>query len=38
MDQFSQSPAAERSYPIGFVVLPAFVGALLWLVAMIGGY
>ncbi len=38
MDQFPQSPTAERSYPIGIVVLPAFLGALLWLIAMIGGY
>ncbi len=25
----------DRSYPLGFVVVPTFVGTLLWLIAML---
>ncbi len=31
------SPPSDRPCPIGFVVAPAFVCALLWLYAMLGG-
>jgi hypothetical protein len=31
MDSRPQLPTADRSCPIGFVVLPSFIGALVWL-------
>jgi hypothetical protein len=36
MDQQPQLPAAnDHAFPMAFVVIPAFVGALLWLVTML---
>lgn len=28
--------ASEHAFPMGFVMVPAFVGALLWLLTMLG--
>ena len=39
MDPQTQIPLTDdRSYPMGFVVVPAFVGTLLWLIAMLGRF
>jgi hypothetical protein len=39
MDQQAQGPLTDdHAVPTGFVVLPAFVGALLWLIAMLSRF
>ncbi len=35
MEPESPAPVAERSYPLGFVLAPAFIGGLVWLLAML---
>ncbi len=37
MDQQPQLPLThEHAFPMGFIIVPAFVGALLWLLTMLG--
>ena len=39
MDHQPPAPLTDdQVFPMGFVVMPAFVGALLWLVAMLGRF
>ena len=35
MEQDTQTPTVERSCPLGFIVLPAFVGGLIWLLVLL---
>jgi len=35
MEQETQTPPADRTFPLTFVVLPAFVGGLIWLLALL---
>ncbi len=35
MEQQTYSPETERACPVGLVLVPTFVGALLWLIAMV---
>jgi hypothetical protein len=35
VDQDTPLPTTERPSPLGFLLLPAFVGGLVWLVAML---
>ena len=35
METDTPAPPAERSYPLGFVLAPAFIGGLVWLMAML---
>jgi hypothetical protein len=35
MDNETPAPVAERSYPLGFMLAPAFIGGLVWLMAML---
>jgi hypothetical protein len=36
MEPETPAPVAERSYPLGFILIPAFIGGLVWLMAMLG--
>jgi hypothetical protein len=35
VDNETPVPVAERSCPLGFIVVPAFVGGLVWLCALL---
>jgi hypothetical protein len=35
MSQPFQAPETEHACPVGFIVVPTFVGALLWLLVML---
>jgi hypothetical protein len=37
MEQESQAPQAEHTCPITFLIVPAFVGALIWLIVLLAG-
>jgi hypothetical protein len=39
MEQDTRAPLVDsHAFPVGFVVMPAFVGALLWLITMLNHF
>ena len=36
MDSYPDQPMTDRPCPLGFVIAPAFVGALVWLCMLLG--